>query len=246
LVKSPSLLKALGKQILILKGIGKILAGYMRLVRFTSRVTYDPPDMDAKLHETGPMIAALWHGQHLMVPYAKPADMPFAVLISRHRDGEINASACRNFDIIPTRGSGGRPDQSERKGGAGGLRSLIRFLADGVSVCMTADVPKVARIAGPGIITLARLSQKPIVPIAVVSNRHHIFKSWDLATMGLPFGHLVIAMGKPIRVPRDCSEEQLEAYRLELQDELDQLHARAYQQVGSVDPGRHLREASAP
>lgn len=236
------MLKALGKQIIVLQGLGKILAGYMRLVRFTSKVTYDPPDMDAKLHEIGPMIASLWHGQHLMVPYAKPADMPFAVLISRHRDGEINASACRNFDIIPTRGSGGRPDQSERKGGAGGLRSLIRFLADGVSVCLTADVPKVARVAGPGIITLARLSQKPIVPIAVVSSRHHIFmRSWDRATMGLPFGHIVIAMGNPIHVPRDIDETGIEALRQQLEAEMDNLHQRAYRKVGSSDPGHDLR-----
>lgn len=239
------MLKALGKKIIVLQGLGKILAGYLKLVRFSSRVTYDPPDMQARLHEIGPMIAALWHGQHLMVPYAKPSDMPFAVLISRHRDGEINASACRSFDIIPTRGSGGRPDQSERKGGAGGLRSLLRFLADGVSVCMTADVPKVARIAGPGIITLARLSQKPIVPVAVVSNRHRIFpKSWDRATIGLPFGHLVIAMGEPIHVPRDLDDARLEEIRQELETALDQLHDRSYRRVGAVDPGRDLRGAN--
>jgi len=234
------MLKALGKKIVVLKGLGLMLAGYLRLVRFTSRVTYDPPDMQARLHTIGPMVAALWHGQHLMVPYAKPANMPFAVLISRHRDGEINASACRNFDIIPTRGSGGRPDQSERKGGAGGLRSLIRFLSDGVSVCMTADVPKVARVAGPGIIALARLSQKPIVPIAVISKRHHIFSSWDRATIGLPFSHLVIAMGEPITVGRDLDGDQLETIRKELETQLDLLHERAYQRVGAVDPGRDL------
>ncbi len=235
------MLKALGKNIAVLKGLGLILAGYLRLVRFTSRVTYDPPDMPERLLAQGPIVAALWHGQHLMVPFAKPAAMPFAVLISRHRDGEINASACRNFDIIPTRGSGGRPDQSERKGGAGGLRALIRFLSDGVSVCMTADVPKVARIAGAGIITLARLSQKPIVPIAVISKRHHIFDSWDRATIGLPFSHLVIAMGEPITVARDLDEAQLETIRKELENQLDLLHERAYQRVGAIDPGCDLR-----
>lgn len=234
------MLKALGKNIVVLKGLGLILAGYLRLVRVTSRVTYDPPDMPEQLRKNAPLVAALWHGQHLMIPYAKPADMPFAVLISRHRDGEINASACSNFGITPIRGSGGRPDQSERKGGAGGLRALIRFLSEGTSVCMTADVPKVARVAGPGIITLARLSQKPIVPIAVISKRHHIFDSWDRATIGLPFSHLVIAMGEPVTVARDLDEDQLEALRKQLETRLDLLHERAYQRVGAVDPGRDL------
>jgi lysophospholipid acyltransferase (LPLAT)-like uncharacterized protein len=105
---------------------------------------------------------------------------------------------------------------------------------------MTADVPKVARVAGPGIITLARLSQKPIVPIAVISKRHHIFDSWDRATIGLPFSHLVIAMGEPVTVARDLDEDQLEALRKQLETRLDLLHERAYQRVGAVDPGRDL------
>jgi lysophospholipid acyltransferase (LPLAT)-like uncharacterized protein len=36
---------------------------------------------------------------------------------------------------------------------------------------MTADMPKRARTAGLGIVTLARLSGRPIVPTAVVTSR---------------------------------------------------------------------------
>ena len=226
---------------ILLTGLGKIMAAYLRLVRATSRVTYDPPDLQARLRQNGPLIAALWHGQHLMIPLAKPKDMPFSVMISRHRDGEINAAACRSFDIDPVRASGGRPDQSNRKGGAGGMLALLRRLKQDHSVCMTADVPKIARHCGPGIIALGRISQRPIVPIAVVSNRNMIFDSWDKATMGLPFGRMVIAMGAPVTIPADADEARLETLRLDLQASLDDLHQRAYGMVGYEDPGRSLR-----
>ena len=220
------------------------MAAYLWLVRATSRVSYDPPDMPQRLAAHGPVIAALWHGQHLMIPFAKPENMPFSVLISRHRDGEINAVTCRCFGIEPVRGSGGRPDQSVRKGGAGGMLALLRLLKTKCSVSMTADIPKIARIAGPGIIALGRLSQCPIIPVTVISSRSKVFDSWDKATMGLPFGHLIITMGEPMLIPPDADAETLEQYRLKLQTALDNLHHRAYAMVGAQDPGINLREQS--
>jgi lysophospholipid acyltransferase (LPLAT)-like uncharacterized protein len=57
------MLKALGKNIVVLKGLGLILAGYLRLVRVTSRVTYDPPDMPERLRKNAPLVAGHQHPQ---------------------------------------------------------------------------------------------------------------------------------------------------------------------------------------
>ena len=65
---------------------------------------------------------------------------------------------------------------------------------------MTADVPKIARVCGEGIVTLARLSGRPIVPVAVVTSRRIDFESWDRASLGLPFGRGAMVLGEPIRV----------------------------------------------
>jgi lysophospholipid acyltransferase (LPLAT)-like uncharacterized protein len=236
-------LKLAWHQAILLTALGKLLAAYLWLVRATSRVTYDPPDLKQRLQAQGPVIVALWHGQHLMIPFAKPATMPFSVMISRHRDGEINAVACRAFGIEPVRASGGRPDQSARKGGAGGMLALLRHLKNNLSVSMTADVPKVARVAGAGIIALGRLSQRPIIPLTVISSRVKVFDSWDKATMGLPFGHLVITMGEPMLIDPDADKVALEEYRDNLQSALDHLHHRAYAMVGAQDPGMDLRKS---
>jgi hypothetical protein len=108
---------------------------------------------------------------------------------------------------------------------------------------MTADVPKVARIAGLGIVTLGRISGRPIVPVAVVTSRRIDFNSWDRASIGLPFGRGAIVIGDSIHVAPDADAQAMERARLAVQDGLDSVHARAYALVGDVDPGRELRPA---
>src|SRR5207302_3691535 len=48
-----------------------------------------------------------------------------------------------------------------------------RELKSGGNVVVTADVPKVARVAGLGVVTLAKYSQCPIVPLAMATTHVH-------------------------------------------------------------------------
>ena len=74
----------------------------------TSRFTTVPEDLDAYIKDDLPLIAAMWHGQHLMMPFARPATMDrLAVLISRHEDAGAQALAAERLGITPVRGSGG-------------------------------------------------------------------------------------------------------------------------------------------
>ena len=81
---------------------------------------------------------------------------------------------------------------------------MLRALGDGEMVVMTADVPKIARVCGAGIITLAQMSGRPIVPVAVVTSRRIDFNSWDRASLGLPFGRGAIVVGEPVHVSARC------------------------------------------
>lgn len=227
-----------------LVGLGRAFAAYLRLVRRTSSYTVDPPDLFRRLEADAPFICALWHGQHFMVPLAKREQDRYAVLISRSADGEINAAACEPFSIRPIRASGGRPEKMHKRGGVYGLREMMRALQQGDSVTLTADVPKAARVAGLGIVTLARLSGRPIYPCALVSSRRITLSNWDRTTLGLPFGRLVLVVGEPIRVPREADDAAMEAARQAVQDGLDQAHERAYGLVGHTDPGASLRRVA--
>ena len=224
--------------------IGFLLARYVRLVEITSRFTTVPPDIDAAMAPEAPIISAMWHGQHLMNSFAWPKTIDrFAALISRHEDAGAQAAALRWLGVIPVRGSGGPADRARYKGGAPAMRELLRLLEAGASVAITADVPKRARVCGLGIVTLAKLSGRPIVPTAVVTSRRIQFNSWDRASLGLPFGRAVVVLGDLVRVPPDADDVTMEAARLAVQQGLDEAHRRAYAMVGATDPGAHLRPA---
>jgi lysophospholipid acyltransferase (LPLAT)-like uncharacterized protein len=226
------------------EAFGLLLAGYLRLVERTSRFTTVPADLDAYVKGRTPVIAAMWHGQHLMMPLARPATFgPLAVLISRHEDAGAQAVAARRLGITPIRGSGGPVDRQYYKGGAPAMRALLRQLDDGASVALTADVPKRARVAGMGIVALAKLSGRPIVPTAVVMSRRIQFNTWDRATLGLPFGRAVVVVGDIIEVAADADDAAMERARVAVQEGLDDAHRRGYAMVGATDPGALLRTA---
>jgi lysophospholipid acyltransferase (LPLAT)-like uncharacterized protein len=222
----------------VLRGAGRLMAGYLKLVQRTNRFTVEPADVEAEVYACQPAIIAMWHGQHFMAPYIKRPGDRGAVMISRHGDGEINAAAAEAYGIATVRGSGAqRQDQIRKRGGAQALRAGLGVLRSGLWLGMTADVPKVSRVAGRGIVTLAQMSGRPIIPVAVVTSRRKDFKTWDRTSIGLPFGRGAIVFGRPVRVARDADAIGLETARLAVQDGLDEVHARAYAIVGSTDPG---------
>ena len=186
------------------EALGLLFALYLWLVRRTNRFIREPADIDSAIAGQTPVIVAMWHGQHLMISYAWPKSIArMAALISRHRDAGAQAVALRHLGVTPVRGSGGRSHRIRDKGGASATLSLRRLLGSGVSVAMMADVPKRARLAGRGIVMLARISGRPIVPTAVVTSRRFDFNSWDRASLGKPFGRGAIVAGRPDpRAPR--------------------------------------------
>lgn len=223
------------------QAIGSLLAGYLKLVKRTNRIIIDPPHVyDELVRPDLPVIVAMWHGQHIMVPFGRPDWMPATSLVSRHGDGELNALALQKLGISTIRASGAHGRKIREKGGAVGFLAMVKALRDGLTVVLTADVPKVARVAGPGIVKLAQASGRPIYTVAVVTSRRWSAGNWDATTIGLPFGRCAIVVDGPIRIDRDADEAAVEATRRRVEDSLDRTHARAFMIVGRDDPGAHL------
>lgn len=232
-----ALLKRFTRSRPVQETLGFLVAGYLRLVRRTNRFVMEPADAYDRIGPQMPVIAAMWHGQHFMIHFAKRAQDRAASLVSRSGDGEFNAIALRHLGIRAIRGSGARGRDLRKKGGAAAMRGMLRALSQGEMVVMTADIPKISRVCGVGIVTLAQLSGRPIVPVAVVASRRIDFKSWDRASIGLPFGRGAIVLGDPIAVPREADEGAIETLRQKVEQALDDVHARAYSLIGSRDPG---------
>ncbi len=236
------MLKAIGRSAAVQRALGHGLASYLRLVKATNRFAAEPADYVQRLAEEAPLIGAMWHGQHLMASFAWPPVIGrVGALVSRSNDAEIQAAALRSLGVEPIRGSGGGPRVKREKGGAAALLEMARALRGGVNIVMTADSPKVPRVCGLGIVTLAKLSGRPIAAVAVATSRRFDFNSWDRASIGKPFGTGAMVIGEIVHVARDASDGALEEARLKVQASLDAVHARAYQLVGARDPGRDLR-----
>jgi len=208
--------------------VGATAAWYLRLVWRTNRLIMDPPDIYERVDM--PAIIVMWHGQHFMAPFIKRPERGHRakVLISRHRDGEINARAAERLGIETIRGSGAHNGEFHRKGGAVAFTEMLAALKQGYNVALTADVPKVARVAGLGAVKLAQHSGRPIYPVAIATSRRKEFDSWDRSTLNLPFGRLAMAASEAIRVPPDADDATLEQARQEVERALNAVTARAY------------------
>src|SRR6266511_1134093 len=167
--------------------VGVLAAEYLRLVWKTNRFVVDPPDGYERFNADMPAICVFWHGQHLMTPFLSRRHR-VKVIISRHRDGEINAIAAERLGIGTIRGSGSHNGDFLRKGGARAFRAMLAELAQGFNVASTADVPKVSRVASMGIVKLAAASGRPIYPAAIVTSRYKQLKTWDRCVFNMPFG----------------------------------------------------------
>jgi lysophospholipid acyltransferase (LPLAT)-like uncharacterized protein len=221
------------------KTLGIIGAEYLRFVYRSSRVITEPANIYEVVDKDLPIILAMWHGQHFLMPFVKRDHYKAKTLISRHRDGEINAVAAERLGVETIRGSGDHGSDFHRKGGVSAYRQMLTALSEGYNVALTADVPKVSRIAGPGIIRLARDSGRPIYPVAMTSSRRKQLNNWDRTTINFPFSRIAGVVGEPLRIPADASNEELEAARQKLQDSLNAATERAYE----LADGKTVRES---
>jgi hypothetical protein len=210
------------------KTIGVLAAEYLRFVNLTSRTVTVPGDIYERAGDDLPVIIAMWHGQHFMAPFIKKPGYKAKTLISRHRDGEMNAVAAERLGVETIRGSGDHGTEFHRKGGVSAYFQMLQALSEGYNVALTADVPKVSRVAGPGIIRLARDSGRAIYPVALASSRRKVIDNWDRSTINLPFSLIAGVVGDPIRVSSDATDADLEAARLALEAALNAATEHAY------------------
>jgi len=218
-------------------------AGWLRFVWRTNRFSFEPGGKDglyARVEGQFPAIFAFWHGQHFLTPFIKNKETHRAkVLISLHRDGEFNAITAERLGIGTIRGSGDHGSAFHRKGGIGAFREMVRALDDNYNVALTADVPKRSRVAGLGIIMLARETGRPIMPFAMATSRYIQLDNWDRTTINLPFGRGAVVGVEEIYVPEDADGEAMEQYRQKLETILNEATRRAYALVGRPEGADH-------
>lgn len=246
-----SALKSLRRKVLrsnAARGVASwCIAQYIRLVWYSGKweVKGEEPFRTLHASET-PGILCFWHGRLIMVPFAWPRVKRFHMLISAHRDGEIIANSVKRLGIDWVKGSAAKNGKS--KGGAEALRILLRNLKTGEWVGITPDGPRGPRMrASDGVISIARISGAPIMPVTFGVRRGKVIRSWDRFLLPAPFSSGVICWGEPYYVSQDSDPETLEATRLELESILNSLTEEADRLTGRnpVQPSKDLWERPA-
>ena len=209
------------------KTVGVMAAEYLRFVWTTSRFTMEPPEPFRLYEAQQPVIVAMWHGQHFLLPFLR-RQYRFRVLISRHSDGEINAVAAERLGVGTVRGSGDHGTRFNVKGGVAGFKGMLESLEQGWNMALTADVPKVSRVAGRGIIKLAQESGRPIFPVSLATSRRIVLDNWDRSEINLPFSRGGVVVGEPLRVPKDADTTMLQQARAALEKALNAATERAH------------------
>jgi lysophospholipid acyltransferase (LPLAT)-like uncharacterized protein len=84
------------------------------------------------------------------------------------------------------------------------------------------------------VITLAKKTGYPIVPVSYSARRVKVFNSWDRFLLPLPFTRCRVVYGRPLTVPANADAEAFSACRLSLEKELWRITAAADRFYGHV------------
>src|SRR6266446_6899903 len=175
-------------------------------------------------------VMAFWHGRILAATYFFRR-RGIVVITSENFDGEWIAGIIERFGYRTARGSTSR-------GGHKALLQLTREMAAGRPAGFTLDGPRgPARVAQPGAVWLAKATGNPVLPFHLEADRHWSLRSWDRTQIPKPFATVSIAMGEPIDVAGDATDDAVEAARQQLDERLKALEPRARANLVDVGSG---------
>jgi len=159
-----------------------------------------------------PSIVAFWHGRMFLLPFAlRDYAQKVAILISRHRDGELIARVVEKLGFKTVRGSAGKG-----KGGSRAFLRMLKLLEDGFTVAITPDGPKGPReVVKPGIVKLSMSTGIPIYPLTFGCSSCYRLNSWDRFIIPRPFSKCRVILGPPLD-PRKFEKEEDMRKELEL------------------------------
>jgi len=179
------------------------------------------PEIPRSFWERGmPAIGAFWHGRLLMMPLIYRGKR-LSFLVSPHRDGLVVGKSLARFGFHAILGS------TYRKGFSA-FKQMVKAHQNGSDIAITPDGPRGPRFRVQiGVIELAKLTGRPIVPLSFSASRKKIFKTWDHFLLPYPFSKGVFIWGEPIIVDPNGDRAHLEGRRALLEKRLNDLTERA-------------------
>jgi lysophospholipid acyltransferase (LPLAT)-like uncharacterized protein len=212
---------------------------YMRLVWATSRI--DPQDF-ARLHDIivqyNGAVGLLWHEEVMTVAFGYPyLGFRPQTLASPGESGEVIARMLLRCGFVVFRG-GTTTHGSRRREGT--LEEMIAHMqtTNRVIYGLTVDGSKgpAYRMKTGGIV-IARECRKPIVLVRTWYRRCLRLPTWDRMALPVPFNVIRYYLKGPYIVPENAhTTPGLEQFRLQLENDLIDLAAQSYDDMGHDRP----------
>jgi len=195
-----------------------VAATVLRLFAATFRIEMVDPEGVIAQPPEGPMIFAFWHNRLLFMGHFYRRYFPGrsgVAMISRSRDGEIISRILRHFRIEAARGS------SSKKGNLAAREVIRKVTEEGCDVALTPDGPRGPRYrVQPGIVQIAQLTGRPILPVSYEFGWRKELRSWDRMPVPYPFSRCRIVLKPMIHVPAELTPEEFAEYCRKIGEEL--------------------------
>jgi lysophospholipid acyltransferase (LPLAT)-like uncharacterized protein len=166
-----------------------------------------------------PVIFCLWHNRlalclnlyHDYMQRRQPSRR-LAAMVSASKDGGLLARVLEHYGVRPVRGSSSRR-------GPQALLEMTSNAENGLDLGITPDGPRgPCYEVQPGVIAVAQLTGRPIIPVSYRLAWKYRLNSWDRFQIPLPFSRCDVRLGRAIRVPREATEEERDQFREELEN----------------------------
>lgn len=206
-----------------------LLAFIIRIWFFTCRVNVHGLENRKRVMDNGGCgIGSFWHYSFLYSFYHNRKEKVVA-MVSASKDGEYISKLLENFAVKTVRGS-------RNKGGIGALKGMIRAMRNGYSAAIVADGSQgPARVLQAGCIVLSSRSGTPVVPMLWSCNRYIRIRSWDGTAIPYPFSCIEFFYGEPLQIPPKIASDEIEDYRVILEERLNDLYKEAWALQGKTE-----------
>jgi hypothetical protein len=168
-------------------------------------------------------VAVFWHGSMMIGWFLlRPSESGIvSALVSRSNDGEFLSTILEKWGFTMIRGS-------SHIGGAEAMQLMTDAVRSGSSLVVTPDGPRGPRNEMKmGAVRVAQKTGVPLIMIGVASRKKKILRSWDAFEVPFPFSSISAVYSEPIIVPPDLDGAALDAFKLSLQQRLNEMTRQA-------------------
>ena len=224
--------------------LGRVLAGYLILIRRTTRWRHEGLEALEPMFASGQGAILFWHGR---IPICLGMAETWwrkdsrRCLVSPSSDGEFVALALEYAGFPAIRMSTAKKgDSAKARAAVAAFREAVQHVAGGGVLIITPDGPR-----GPneevaaGALQIARRTGAPVYLTGLaVSPSIQLESLWDRVMIAAPFGRGVCIWEGPFHVPPDADDQEIDRLRANWSARMAASTRRAEAQVGRrpVDP----------